>query len=224
MPRKKTSVTKRYYYEGVAYELTGFAYKRQVTFEDCRRQFVSTLLANETRRISKASRKIGLPDEFGEGLARHHFPSLVSFSAKTGKKGDMLDEKEERLRELKTLTSGGPTSFSPTSRSEGYVICDVNMETSRYEIYYMPHSLLSTAEINRQTTLSQQWATNEAAIAENQTAPRPRFSMRAFIKKNEIKPDFVGTLFEASEMESVKRDIGCFWQEKIEKAIFGEGP
>jgi hypothetical protein len=221
MPRKRTSITKKYHYEGTAYELGGFTYKRQVTFEDCKFQFVATLLGNKMRSLSNASRKIGLPDEFGEGLARHHNPNLVSFRAKTGKKGDMFDEIKEYLQELKTLTSGAPTSFSPTSRSEHYVICDVDMNTSEYKIYNIPHSILSTAEINSQTTLNQQWATNEVAIAEKKTAPRPRFSMRKFISKKEIKPDFFGTLLEKWQIEAILSETNGFWSDKIENIILG---
>lgn len=224
MPRKKTSVTKKYYYEGVAYELTGFTYKRQVTFEDCRLQFVATLLGNKMRALSNASRKNGLPDEFGEGLARYHNPNLASFSAKKGKKGDVLDEVKEELRELKTLTSGAPTSFSPTSRSECYIICDVDMNTSEYKIYDIPHSILSTAEINSQTTLSQQWATNEVAIAENKTAPRPRFSMRNFIRKKGIEPSFVGALLDQWQIDLILSETNRFWSDRIEKIIAGGTP
>jgi len=221
MPRKKTSVNKTYFYEGVAYELVNFRYKRQVTFEDCQLQFVSTLVGNDIRGMSNASRKNGLPDEFGEGLARHHYPNLVSFNADKGKKGDMLDEKNPSLHEIKTLTSKGPTSFSPTSKSEWYVFCVVDMKTSEYKIYRVPHSLLSIAEINSLTTMAQQWAANEAAIADKKTAPRPRFNIVKFLEKNNIEPNFFGYLLESSRIEMIKEHTESFWS-RIKEMTFGD--
>lgn len=208
--------SKKYFYEGVAYELAGFEYKRQVTFEDCRRQFLATLLGNRMRLLSNASRKNGLPDEFGEGLARHYYPSLVSFKSKTGKKGDMLNEASERLEEIKTATSDAPTSFSPTSKSEVYIFCDFNMDTSEHQIYKIYNSILITAKINKHTTLGQQRSMNEVAIAEKKTAPRPRFSLRKFVKKEGIKPDFSGILFEKCDIEEALKDMVYFWRNSIE--------
>lgn len=213
MPKKKTSANKTYFYKEVEYELVGFKYKRQVSFEDCRLQFISTFIGNKTRGMSNSYRKNGLPDEFCEGLVRHHYLNLVSFTAREGKKGDMFCEHFLYLWELKTLTSNGPTSFSPTSRSEWYVFCEVDMTTSEYKLYRVHHSLLATAKVNGHTTLGQQWEINEATIAAGQTAPRPRFNIKNFLEKNEVQSEFTGYLLEDSKIDSINKKTLAFWED-----------
>lgn len=213
---KKT--IKKYFFEGIEYELRDFTYKHQMTFDDCVGQYVSTLLSNTSRIRNKASRKQGLPDEFGEGIVKYHYPDFVSFKSVTGKKGDMFDEFNTVLAEVKTATSDGPTSFGPVSNSQIYFFCDVDMPTAEYKLYEIPHSLIGTAVIDSNTTLAQQWATNKMLIANKQRAPRPRFSMRYFVRKNSLSPKFQGVLIDKSKATILLERYNAFWEE-IEKII-----
>lgn len=210
--------TKKYFFEGTEYELREFTYKHQMTFDDCVGQYVSTLLSNISRVRNKASRKQGLPDEFGEGIVRYHYPDFVSFKSTTGKKGDMYDENQTVLAEVKTATSNGPTSFGPVSNSQIYFFCDVDMPTAEYKLYEIPHSLIGTAVIDKDTTLAQQWTINKSLLANKQRAPRPRFSMRHFVKKNSLIPKFQGVLIDKSKSTIILERYKTFWEE-IEKII-----
>ena len=212
------STIKKYFFEGNEYELRNFTYKHQMTFDDCVKQYVSTLLSNTSRILSKASRKQGLPDEFGEGIVRNHYPDFVSFKSVTGKKGDMYDENKGVLAEVKTATSEGPTSFGPVSNSQTYFFCDVDMPTAEYKLYEIPHSLIGTAIIDSNTTLAQQWITNKNLIANKQRAPRPRFSMRYFVRKNSLAPAFKGILIDKLKLTLILNEHNVFWK-KVENII-----
>lgn len=215
------STTKTYFFEGIEHELKSFVYKHQMTLDDCRRQYASTFFSNESRARSKASRAGALPDEFGEGIVRFHYPEYVSFKSSTGKKGDMFGEVKKNLMEVKTSTSAGPSSFGPVSNSDTYTFCNVNMKTSDYELYEISRELLGTAEIDKNTTLAQQWETNKSLIANKQRAPRPRFSMIYFVRKNNLVPKFKGRLISESGLELMRKEHEIFWG-KIDEIIKGE--
>jgi hypothetical protein len=215
------STTKKYLFEGVERELKGFVYKHQMTLDDCRRQYASTLFSNESRARSKATRAGALPDEFGEGIVRFHFPEYVSFKSSTGKKGDMLGEIIRWLAEVKTSTSDGPSSFGPISNSNIYFFCDVNMKTSEYSVYVITREILGTAVIDKSTTLAQQWEINKNLIAKKQRAPRPRFSIRSFVRKNNLVPEFKGRLISESDLELMRKEHEIFWG-KIDEIIEGK--
>ena len=189
-----------------------------MTFDDCRHQYVSTFLSNDSRRRKKPSRNHGLPDEFGEGIVRHHFPDFVSFKSATGKKGDMYSELRKILSEVKTATSSGPTSFAPLSNSTIYFFVDVDMETGKYDLYEILHELIGTAMLDSNTTLAQQWSINKALKKEGIKAPRPRFSMRSFVKKKGLKPSFSGFLIERSKLDLIREKHNIFWED-VEQII-----
>lgn len=220
MPRNKAqSTTKEYFFKGAKHELKNFTYKDQVTIQDCVRQYVATFLSNlSKKRIKKDSRNNGLPDEFGEGIVRLHYPEFVSFKATTGKKGDMYGEIVKSLGEVKTATSSGPTSFSPLSNSDIYFYIFVDMKSSKYEIYEIPYGLMGTAKLDKNTTLAQQWEINENLKKNGAKAPRPRFSMSTFVKNNELKPKFSGRLIEKEKLDSILKKHDDFWKE-IEQII-----
>jgi len=99
------------------------------------------------------------------------------------------------------------------SQSEWYIFCDVDLPAAQYKLYKISHSFLSRAKINKTTTLVDQWEINKVLLANKQRAPRPRFSMRKFVKENDLRAEHEGLLIDHKTLREIKRKHDDFLDE-----------